>query len=215
MRYLERFDSDRKLLVSDKVEILDIVKKITNKLKLKLVGYLGKGHRGKSFDCYDKVLKLTSDKEEVSFYINIKDSDVKYIVKSYGIYKLNSPHINESYVIVMDKLNQLNKKEKDIIVNAYIHFYYMNELFEDTPPKYSLDELDKWINENFINDSTLAKKVILNYGRIINEVRRFNGEEDECHIDNIGIDNNGIYKCFDITGKITNKINDLPHLNIW
>jgi hypothetical protein len=205
----------KKLKVSDNVDILNIVGEITKKLNLKIIGYLGSGARGKAFVCEDnKVVKVTSDKEEVSFYLNLNSP--KYIVNTYGIYKLNSPSINESYVIVMDRLDSLSKYESGIIMNCYITFYYIDSLCLENPENWILEELDGWIDENKYTNKDIVRNIVLKYSRIITELKSIGANEDECHIDNIGVDKNGVYKCFDITSKVDiSKINNLPVLNIW
>ncbi len=205
----------KKLKVSDKVDIIDVVTNITKKLNLNIIGYLGSGARGKAFICEDnKVVKLTSDKEEVSFYLCLKNP--KYVVSTYGIYKLNSPSINESYVIVMDRLNKLSEYESNLIMDFYITFYYLDSLCVKTPEKWVFKELDEWVDKSNYTNKNIVRNIIINYSKMITELKSINANEDECHVHNIGVDKDGVYKCFDITRKVdVAKLNSLPTLNIW
>lgn len=156
--------------------------------------YLGKGDFGKAYSIGDsnRVLKFTSSKSEFNIAKQLENNNAPVINDAFAkIYKTDIVNGNQM-VIILEELDTDSSIE-DL-------FYELNNLLHqnDLPIQYvhylDLDELDHPISDQlneFIND-------IEN----INRAYRYLGiEASDIRPENLGYDNNGNLKAFDIENK--------------
>jgi len=86
---------------------------------------IGAGTQGAIYELVNhpnKVLKLTSDENEAFASQIVSRYNLKNVVKIYKVYFLKSTDL---YIVIMEKLNKISKKDED---NWYFFFEIMNKL---------------------------------------------------------------------------------------
>lgn len=146
------------------------------------ISFLGSGSYGSAFTLDDKVLKLTTDPNEIRNIEYLRKKNFAGIVSYYDLRKINLfidnklSNIVELYSIIMDRVEPLDSVELECY-NMLYRFGYKNLRFD-----YNIDYLD--INEKsakrfkIINDGSILK-TILNCIKISNNQIDFSHNLEE------------------------------------
>ncbi len=155
---------------------------------------IGIGEFGIAFKFMDKVLKITTSKEEFETCTKLVDLDLMGVVKYYLTFQFSDLPL---WIIIQDKLDELPKIEKDI----YTLMYYMgaNDIshknFEYGNKENLFEELKKRVKsplkEDEIDSYQITNKKLKNYfNKYFDLVDKLNLEgvsTDDLHGENIGL----------------------------
>jgi hypothetical protein len=112
----------------------------------KKIKYVDQGHFGMAFDVgNNKVLKLTSNENEIRGIRKVLNKDIPGVVKYYDIKHYPQSNV---YAILMDKVKPLSKKEETI----YTVIYYEMANHSDSDFWDNYDDTDEDIREEFIEE---------------------------------------------------------------
>jgi len=118
----------------------DLIEDLKEKFNLKKIKYIGRGHYGMAFIADgDKILKITSDEDEIKGIEKIIGKEIPGIVNYYD-YK-EYPEFG-LYGILMEKANPISKLEKDLFTSIfYMQANYSDSDFWDVYDEGKLDEI--------------------------------------------------------------------------
>lgn len=149
------------------------------------LSYLGSGSYGSAFSLADKVLKISTDKNEANNIEYLRKKNFRGIVTYYDIRKINL-YLNDElyqdkklYAIIMDRVYQLNEIELECYRILY-KIGYINSKGWDLAFEYTLDYND--INETSalsfrkVNNISRAKDII----NLIKTSRNFSDFRNSC-----------------------------------
>jgi hypothetical protein len=188
---IETFNERNKYTVKSSVPLATVVKKICNKLNLKYVKYVSSGSFGDVFEVSDngieKILKITTDREEAKIANSIKGKNIPGIIKFYEVKRIRSEELErfENYLILMDKITPITDEKTISKLNSIISKIVDDELF---------------IIPNAINRLPNSK-LKLELEIIIKSLRKIGIKEEvsDIQIQNLGLDKNNRLILFDLS----------------
>lgn len=182
MKYLEYFE--RKIYsVKSSVYLISLIKRICRKLNLVYIDYISSGSFGDAFEVDDrgirKVLKITTDREEAKTSKLLRGKDLPGIIKVYDVFRVRSENLKrfENYVIIMDKVNPLNKRTLSSLDRA------IDKITDD----------ESFIIPNAVDDLP-ESKIKTELKKIIDSLKSIGLKEDkvDIHSGNIGMNKDGL-----------------------
>lgn len=155
---------------------------------------IGAGHFGIAFKFHDKVLKLTTSKNEFDTCSQLVELDLVGVVKYYLAFQFSNFPI---WIIIQDRLKRLKKIEKDV----YTTLYYMgandinNKNFEYKNKSNLFIELQKRVKNPLPDDelpphSVSKDELKVYFDKYFDLVDKLNIEgvsTDDLHGENIGL----------------------------
>jgi len=202
MKYLKTFESQTKEKFVFNKKLYYIAKKLTNNFGYNMLRYLSKGSFGYAFLLNDKkVLKITSDPNEIKYVKEHLNIDSDCLVKYYKILKIPRSLISStSYAILMEYVIPINDELKSLYTRLFIKFKYFSEILEGVMNDEMKKELYDFIENDDIKNKEESKHFIKKFIEFGIKLSKENLRDPfEAHTDNIGWrDGNLIY--FDIKG---------------
>lgn len=199
------------ILKSANISLKDCLEYISTKLIEKEFAFfetkftlIGSGQYGIAFGFRDKVFKITTSSRELETCKNLMSRELKDIVKyRYQFQFLDYP----IWIIVMDKLEMLSKKEKDIYTTMYylgandiknpnFRFSSKSELFDELQRRLANPEPSDNLPPYQIRSDEL-KVYFKKYFRLVKSLDQQGITTDDLHGENIGLRNDKLVH-FDI-----------------
>ena len=183
------------------------IDKIAKKLNVRLIKKLGMGSFGIAYLVdNDKVIKVTSDKNEAENARKLIDQDLIHFLNYHDVFEItldgmdfSTPDdsmrdvkFSELYFILMDYVKPLSKDDKEkwsILFQDYFHYSTNDELFLDNVYFEFGDSGVKYF-ETFVKQRS----------EFLEEGAYYNIEFVDAHQDNLGIRKDGTLVYFDVGG---------------
>lgn len=190
--------------------------KITHLFGYNKIKFLGNGQYGIAFKVIgeDKVIKLTTDKEEARIAEKLRSKNTKYITNYYDIRQIQFDGIDDKinlWAIVLDKVNPI-PKDYFITYNAYLIYLHValniegdvyNWKFDLDNTNYYIDKVKNWFKrDNLIFDEDFCLQMLYDMNNILFELHKYlniNSIHDvDLHAGNVGLRNNKLI-LFDVS----------------
>lgn len=167
------------------ISLHKLIDNIADKCGVKIDSLLAHGTRGYALNLVDgNIMKITNDISEATNAYYAKQFNMKHFVKIYAIYKFSLE--NEIfYVIIMEKIKPLTKKEVDIYERYIIDNIITSNI------KISIEYIMAVIK-------LPIPKFVKDYIQLLEEFDEYNMSVKDLTIANIGYDNKRMLKAFDI-----------------
>lgn len=148
---LEReFEVHKKLNFKTIDDVVSFLK--DNGIELQELDYLGKGHFGQAFyePKSNQVIKITSDEQEIVFYLSHQDLNLKYLVEVKRTFAfMNNP---VKGIIVLEPLEPLDKGLFSDLISAQDLFNEISVHYQESSPQLINRDIN-WLREIFSGDS--------------------------------------------------------------
>jgi hypothetical protein len=135
MKKLESFNERNRYTIKASIPIITFIKRTCKKLDVEYVKYISSGSFGDAFEIkqngIDRVLKITTDREEAKIANTLKGKDLPGIVKFHDVKRIKSKDLKrfENYLIIMDKVDPISNKRTLSQIKSIISKIVDDDLF--------------------------------------------------------------------------------------
>lgn len=191
---------------------IPIIKKISEKMGMdEPISYLGQGTFGLAYSCGNKVIKITTDRDEANLANILRKMPITtYFVNYYDCRPLSYSKYKkyDLFVNVLDKVFELPKEIKDVVLydldDNYTTFIELLDLYLESQ-KLGVSKLKEVLsndnNQYALQTTKNLLKIFKSFPEIYKEYQTIKSKVMlDIHPGNLGISNDGNLQIFDQMG---------------